>query len=101
MLAVIVSSVVSMIFGVLLIELDIATHPGPFVAFLLVPLFVDAGSVGAKVLILMAALPTAANAFVLAKQFEISVEQNTASVLLTTALSVITVSVVLVWLKIA
>ncbi|HYC64966.1 MAG TPA: AEC family transporter, partial [Reyranellaceae bacterium] len=34
MLAVIVSSVVSMIFGVLLIELDIATHPGPFIAFL-------------------------------------------------------------------
>jgi malonate transporter len=189
MLAVIVSSVVSMIFGVLLIELDVATHPGPFVAFLqaawnvarnplpmsialgiawsaigvpmplpldkgidllgaaaapcalfaiglflcdkslrggpvkpalaeaglatvvklllqpalavlLVPLFVDASSVGGKVLIVMAALPTAANAFVLAKQFEISVEQNTATVLLTTALSVITVSVVLVWLGI-
>jgi malonate transporter len=184
MLAVIVSSVVSMIFGVLLIELDVATHPGPFVAFLqaawnvarnplpmsialgiawsaigvpmplpldkaidllgaaaapcalfaiglflsdkslrgglaeaglatfvklllqpalavlLVPLFVDPGSVDGKVLIVMAALPTAANAFVLAKQFEISVEQNTATVLLTTALSVFTVSVVLVWLGI-
>ena len=184
MLAVIVSSVVSMIFGVLLIELDVATHPGPFIAFLqaawnvarnplpmsialgiawsaisvpiplpldkgidllgaaaapcalfaiglflcdkslrgglaeaglatlvklllqpalavlLVPLFVDAASVGGKVLVVMAALPTAANAFVLAKQFEISVEQNTATVLLTTALSVITVSVVLVWLEI-
>ena len=184
MLAVIVSSVVSMIFGVLLIEVDVATHPGPFVAFLqaawnvarnplpmsialgiawsaigvpmplpldkgidllgaaaapcalfaiglflsdkslrgglaeaglatlvklllqpalavlLVPLFLDPSSVGGKVLIVMAALPTAANAFVLAKQFEISVEQNTATVLMTTALSVITVSVVLIGLGI-
>jgi len=46
----------------------------------------------------MAALPTATNAFVLAKQFETQLEQNTASILLTTAASVVTVSVVLVWM---
>ena len=48
----------------------------------------------------MASLPTAANAFVLAKQFNVSVEQNTASVLLTTAFSVVTVSALLVWLRV-
>ena len=48
----------------------------------------------------MAALPTAANAFVLAKQFDVSVEQNTASVLLSTAFSVVTVSALLVWLRV-
>jgi malonate transporter len=52
------------------------------------------------VALLMAALPTAANAFVLAKQFDISVEQNTAAVLLSTAFSVLTVSAVLVWLRV-
>jgi hypothetical protein len=37
---------------------------------------------------------------VLAKQFDIAVEQNTAAVLLSTALSVITVSALLVWLHV-
>ena len=73
----------------------------PALAVLLLPRFVDIQSVPGKVAILMAALPTAANAFVLAKQFEISVEKNTAAVLLTTAVSVVTVSLVLVWLRIA
>jgi predicted permease len=49
----------------------------------------------------MAALPTAANAFVLARQFGIQVEQNTASVLLSTAFSVLTLSALLVWLRVA
>jgi malonate transporter len=182
MLTVIVSAVVSMIFGVLLIEIDVAEHPGPLIAFLqaawnvvknplplsiglglvwsalavpmpvpvgkaidllgaaaapcalfaiglflsdkslkggmaeagvattiklvvqpllAIPLllpFVPLDSSAAKVAILMAALPTATNAFVLAKQFEISVEQNTAAILLTTALSVVTVSLTLIWL---
>jgi malonate transporter and related proteins len=65
------------------------------------PLFVDLGSVPGKVALLMAALPTAANAFVLAKQFDTSVEQNTASVLLSTAFSVVTVSALLVWLRVS
>ena len=73
----------------------------PALAVIVLPYFVDIHSVPGKVAILMAALPTAANAFVLAKQFEISVEKNTAAVLLTTAVSVVTVSLVLVWLRIA
>jgi predicted permease len=56
--------------------------------------------VAGKVAMLMAALPTAANAFVLARQFDVSVEQNTATVLLSTGFSVVTVSALLVWLRV-
>lgn len=73
----------------------------PLLAILVLPFFVDLNSVAGKVALLMAALPTAANAFVLAKQFDISVEQNTAAVLLSTGFSVITVSALLVWLRVS
>lgn len=73
----------------------------PLLAVLVLPFFIDLNSVPGKVALLMAALPTAANAFVLAKQFDISVEQNTAAVLLSTAFSVITVSALLVWLRVS
>ena len=73
----------------------------PLLAILVLPFFVDLNSVAGKVALLMAALPTAANAFVLAKQFDISVEQNTAAVLLSTGFSVVTVSALLVWLRIS
>ncbi len=72
----------------------------PLLAFLILPFFVDLNSVPGKVAMLMAALPTAANAFVLAKQFDISVAQNTATVLLSTGFSVVTVSALLVWLRV-
>ena len=65
------------------------------------PFFVDLQSVPGKVALLMAALPTAANAFVLAKQFDIQVEQNSASILLSTAFSVVTVSALLVMLRVS
>lgn len=72
----------------------------PLLAACLLPFFVDLKSVPGQVALLMAALPTAANAFVLAKQFDIQVEQNTASVLLSTGFSVVTVSALLVWLRV-
>jgi malonate transporter and related proteins len=72
----------------------------PALAFLILPFFIDLNSVAGKVAMLMAALPTAANAFVLAKQFDISVEQNTATILLSTGFSVVTVSALLVWLRV-
>jgi predicted permease len=72
----------------------------PLLAVCVLPFFVDLNSVPGQVALLMAALPTAANAFVLAKQFDIQVEQNTASVLLSTAFSVVTVSALLVWLRV-
>ena len=72
----------------------------PVLALLILPFFLDLNSIAGKVAILMAALPTAANAFVLARQFDISVEQNTATVLLSTGFSVVTVSALLVWLRV-
>jgi malonate transporter len=72
----------------------------PLLAACVLPFFVDLKSVPGQVALLMAALPTAANAFVLARQFDIQVEQNTASVLLSTAFSVLTVSALLVWLRV-
>jgi predicted permease len=73
----------------------------PLLAACVLPFFIDLKSVPGQVALLMASLPTAANAFVLAKQFGLQVEQNTASVLLSTAFSVVTVSILLVWLRIA
>ncbi len=73
----------------------------PLLALLILPFFLDLGSIAGKVALLMAALPTAANAFVLARQFDISVEQNTATVLLSTGFSVVTVSALLVWLRVS
>lgn len=73
----------------------------PLLAALILPFFIDIRSVPGQVALLMAALPTAANAFVLAKQFDTSVEQNTAAVLLSTAFSVITVSALLVWVGVS
>ena len=72
----------------------------PLLAACVLPLFVDLKSVPGQAALILAALPTGANAFVLAKQFDIAVEQNTAAVLLSTALSVFTVSALLVWLHV-
>jgi predicted permease len=73
----------------------------PLLVLLILPFFVDLRSVAGQVAILMAALPSAANAFVLARQFGISVEQNSATVLVSTGFSVITVSALLVWLRVS
>jgi hypothetical protein len=73
----------------------------PLLAMVVLPFFVDLQSVPGKVAVLMAALPTAANAFVLAKQFDIQVEQNSASILLSTAFSVVSLSALLVMLRVS
>jgi predicted permease len=72
----------------------------PLLAAIVLPFFIELKSVAGQAALVMAALPTAANAFVLAKQFGIQVEQNTASVLLSTGFSVFTVSALLVWLRV-
>jgi predicted permease len=72
----------------------------PLLAAVVLPWFIDLKSVTGQAALVMASLPTAANAFVLAKQFDIHVEQNTASVLLSTGFSVLTVSALLVWLRV-
>lgn len=73
----------------------------PMLTLAILPFFVDIATVPGKVALLMAALPTAANAFVLAKQFDTSVEQNSAAILLSTGFSVVTLSGLLVWLRVA
>ncbi len=73
----------------------------PLLAAVVLPFFIDLKTVPGQVALLMASLPTAANAFVLAKQFDVQVEQNTASVLLSTGFSVVTVSALLVWLRVS
>ena len=72
----------------------------PLLAAVVLPWFIDLKSVAGQAALVMVSLPTAANAFVLAKQFNIQVEQNTASVLLSTGFSVLTVSALLVWLRV-
>jgi len=72
----------------------------PLLAAVVLPYFIDLKSVAGQAALVMASLPTAANAFVLAKQFNVQVEQNTASVLLSTGFSVLTVSAMLVWLRV-
>lgn len=52
----------------------------------------------ANAAIILAALPVGALVFVVAQQYEVYVERASAAVVVTTALSVITVSVLLIWL---
>jgi malonate transporter len=52
----------------------------------------------AAVAVLVAALPTGANAFLLAQRYQVAAEQSGAAVLLGTLLSVVTLSALLVWL---
>ena len=59
--------------------------PQPLLVLLILPFFVDLQSTAGRIALLMGcALPSAANAFVLARQFGISVEQNSAAVLIST-----------------
>lgn len=71
----------------------------PLVALLIVPWFLPLESVWAQAALLLATLPTASNAFVLAKQYDTFVEETSSTVLLSTVLSVFTVSAMLVWLR--
>ncbi|MFQ5757870.1 MAG: AEC family transporter [Acidiferrobacterales bacterium] len=53
----------------------------------------------ATVTILIAALPTDANCFVLAQRYNVFVAPTSATILLSTALSVVTVSLLLIFLR--
>jgi len=73
----------------------------PLLAALILPFFIDLGSVAGRGRAPDGVPADGRHAFVLAKQFDTSVEQNTASVLLSTAFSVVTVSALLVWLRVS
>ena len=70
----------------------------PLAAWALLPLFPGLPPLWAKSAILLAALPGAANCFVLAKEYDSFVEGASASILLSTVASVVTVSALVVLL---
>jgi malonate transporter and related proteins len=69
----------------------------PVLALLLMSLFGPFSDVWVFTAVLMAALPPALNVFVLARQYQVWVEQASSSVLLGTLLSVATLTTVM-WL---
>jgi malonate transporter and related proteins len=71
----------------------------PVMAFAAVYLFVSADTTWLQVAVMMAALPTATNAFILARQYNAYVAGAGAAVIATTALSVITVPLLVYALK--
>jgi predicted permease len=72
----------------------------PLIAVGLMPWFLDLDTMWGKAAVLCAALPTAANAFVVAKEYETFVEGASGTILLSTLASVVTVSALLVLLRV-
>ena len=72
----------------------------PLLALALMPWFLDLDTMWGKAAVLCAALPAAANAFVLAKEYETFVEGASGTILLSTVGSVATVSALLVLLRV-
>jgi malonate transporter and related proteins len=73
----------------------------PAMAFLAVYLLVSADTVWMQVAVMMAALPTATNAFILARQYNAYIAGAGAAVIATTAVSVITIPIIVYILKYA
>jgi malonate transporter and related proteins len=73
----------------------------PIVAFLAVWLFVSADHIWLQVATMMAALPTATNAFILARQYNAYIAGAGAAVITTTAISVLTIPILVYILKTA
>jgi predicted permease len=71
----------------------------PAIALALLPWFLDLDTMWGKAAILCAALPTAANAFVVAKEYDTFVEGASGTILVSTLASVVTVSALLVLLQ--
>ncbi len=72
----------------------------PLIAVALLPWFLDLDTMWGKAAVLCAALPTAANAFVIAKEYETFVEGASGTILVSTVASVATVSALLVLLRV-
>jgi malonate transporter and related proteins len=71
----------------------------PFFAFFAVWLFVSADTTWLQVAVMMAALPTATNAFILARQYDSFVAGAGTAVIATTAASVVTIPLIVYVLK--
>ena len=72
----------------------------PLLMLLILPFFVDLQSTAGRIALLMAALPSAANCFVLAREYGRFVAGASATILLSTIASVFTVSALVVLLRI-
>jgi malonate transporter len=72
----------------------------PALTWLLALIFLEPGSLWFNAAILLAALPTAANAFVLARQYDLFIARASGIILISTALSVFTLSGLIVLLNI-
>jgi hypothetical protein len=72
----------------------------PLIALALLPWFLDLDTMWGKAAILCAALPTAANAFVVAREYETFVEGASGTILVSTLASVATISALLVALRV-
>ena len=66
----------------------------PILAFVVISTLVDADLAWLQVAVMMAALPTAGNAFILARQYNAYVAGSGSAVIVTTALSVITIPLI-------
>jgi malonate transporter and related proteins len=70
----------------------------PLLMFGLMLLIANPDSLWLKVAVMMAALPTASNAFILARQYNSYVEGASTAVLVTTVLSALTIPAIVYWL---
>ncbi|MEX0344124.1 MAG: AEC family transporter [Rhizobiaceae bacterium] len=77
--------------------LKLAVHP--VLCYLILSWIGDFSPVWAFTAVLLAALPTATNVFVIGQQYGVWVERASASILITTVLSVVTVTVILYAIK--
>jgi len=62
-------------------------------------LLLDVSRFETAVTVLVAALPTGANAYLLAQRYRIEADRSGATVLVSTAVSVVTLSALLAWLR--
>ena len=81
----------------LITAIKLLVHPA--IAWLLLAAVFEVEPLWATVTILIAALPTGANCFVLAQRYNVFVAPTSATILLSTALSVVTVSLLLILLR--
>ena len=81
----------------LITAIKLLVHPA--IAWLLLATVFEVEPLWATVTILIAALPTGANCFVLAQRYNVFVAPTSATILLSTALSVVTVSLLLILLR--
>ena len=72
----------------------------PLLMLAILPWFLPLDGMWGKAAVLLAALPTASNSFVLARQYDVFVAESSAAILLSTIVSVFTVSILLVFLRI-